>query len=114
MRLYETTVITDSQLEESETEAEVKRIEELITRGGGEIVDIQRWGIKRFAYEINHKRQGIYTHFLYNAPTTVPGQLEAAFKVNERVIRFLSVQSHGLPETTEEQAPGTRDESTQV
>lgn len=93
MRLYETTFITDAQYSESEIEAEIKKVEELITSNGGEIVETQRWGIRRLAYEIKHKRQGYYAHFLYRASTSMPPLLENAFKVNERIVRFLTVVS---------------------
>ena len=93
LRLYETTFILDSQLSEQEIETEIKKVEELIVANGGEIVEIQRWGNRRFAYEIKHKRQGYYIHFLYKGKTVIPGLIEAAFKVNERIIRFLSVVS---------------------
>lgn len=93
MRLYETTFITDSQLSDSEIDAEIKKVEDVIKSNGGEIVEIQRWGVRRLAYEIKHKRQGFYAHFLYRAPSPVPGLLETAFRVNERVIRFLNVMS---------------------
>ena len=94
MRLYETTFITDSQLSESEIETEIKKVEELITANGGEIVETQRWGVRRFAYEIGHKRQGYYAHFLHKSATSIPAAIEAAFKVNERIIRFLTVLSN--------------------
>ena len=93
MRLYETTFITDVQLSEPEIEAEIKKLEEIITSNGGEIVETQRWGVRRFAYEIKHKRQGYYAHFLYKGTPSIPAQIEAAFKVNERIIRFLTVIS---------------------
>ncbi len=93
MRLYETTLITDSQLSETEIETEIKKVEEIITSNGGQLVETQRWGVRRFAYEIGHRRQGYYAHFLYKSPTSVPAQLESSFKVNERIIRFLTVAS---------------------
>jgi small subunit ribosomal protein S6 len=93
LRLYETTFITDAQLSDAEIETEVKKVEELITANGGEIVEIQRWGIRRLAYEIKHKRQGFYTHFLYRALPGLPAQIESAFKVNERIVRFITVVS---------------------
>ena len=104
MRLYETTIITDAQYSESEIETEIKKVEELITSNGGEIVETQRWGIRRLAYEIKHKRQGIYTHFLYRAPTGMPPLIENAFKVNERIVRFLTVLSEINLEARAEQA----------
>jgi small subunit ribosomal protein S6 len=93
LRLYETTFITDSQLSEPEIEAEIKKVEDIIKSSGGQIVETQRWGIRRFAYEINRKRQGFYAHFLYKANPSVPAMVEASFKVNEKIIRFLNVVS---------------------
>ena len=93
MRLYETTFITDSQLPEIEIEAEIKRVEDLIKTNGGEIVETQRWGIRRLAYEIDKRRQGYYAHFLYQSATGVPALLDASFKVNEKIMRHLTVVS---------------------
>jgi small subunit ribosomal protein S6 len=104
LRLYETTFITDAQYSESEIETEIKKVEELITSNGGEIVETQRWGIRRLAYEIKHKRQGFYTHFLYRASPNMPPLIENAFKVNERVVRFLTVVSEIDLEARREQA----------
>jgi small subunit ribosomal protein S6 len=104
LRLYETTFITDAQYSESEIETEIKKVEELITSNGGEIVETQRWGIRRLAYEIKHKRQGFYTHFLYRASTSMPPLIENAFKLNERIVRFLTVVSEIDLEARSEQA----------
>lgn len=104
MRLYETTFITDAQYSESEIETEIKKVEELITSNGGEIIETQRWGIRRLAYEIKHKRQGVYTHFLYRALPNMPPLIENAFKLNERVMRFLTVVSEIDLEARREQA----------
>jgi small subunit ribosomal protein S6 len=104
LRLYETTFITDAQFSESEIETEIKKVEELITSNGGEIVETQRWGVRRLAYEIKHKRQGVYTHFLYRASPNMPPLIENAFKLNERVVRFLTVVSEIDLEGRREQA----------
>jgi small subunit ribosomal protein S6 len=104
LRLYETTFIIDAQYSESEIETEIKKVEELITSNGGEIVETQRWGIRRLAYEIKHKRQGFYTHFLYRASTNMPPLIENAFKINERIVRFLTVVSEIDLEARREQA----------
>lgn len=114
MRLYETTIITDAQLSDPEIEAEVKKLEELITSNGGEIVETQRWGIRRLAYEIKHKRQGFYTHILYHASAGFPAVLENAFKVNERIIRFLTVVSEVDMNARSEQAAALAAASAQI
>lgn len=93
MRLYETTFITDSGLPEAEIESEIKKVEDQITAAGGELVETQRWGVRRMAYEIKKRRQGYYAHFLYKAPMSLPAQIDSAFRVNERIMRHLTVQS---------------------
>lgn len=107
MRLYETTFITDSQLPEIEIEAEIKRVEDLIKSNGGEIVETQRWGLRRLAYEIEKRRQGYYAHFLYQALPAVPSLLDASFKVNEKIMRHLTVVSEiNLEERSRQIAEG--------
>jgi small subunit ribosomal protein S6 len=91
--LYETTFITGSQLEDSELDKEIRAVQDLITANGGNIVETQRWGMRRFAYEIKRQKQGNYTHILYEAAPSVPASLVAAFKVNERILRYLTVRS---------------------
>lgn len=93
MRLYETTLITSSQLDDSELDKEIRTVEDLIKSNGGSIVQTQRWGVRRFAYEIAKQKQGHYTHFLYEAEPGVPAALATSFKVNERIMRYLTVKS---------------------
>jgi len=93
LRLYETTFITSSQLEDSELDKEIRTVEDIIKSNGGNIVKTQRWGVRRFAYEIKKQKQGHYTHFLYEAGPEVPTALATTFKVNERIMRYLTVRS---------------------
>jgi small subunit ribosomal protein S6 len=108
LRLYETTIITDSQLEEADTEKEIKQIQELISQQGGEILETQRWGTRRFAYEIKGRKQGCYTHFLYLGESRTPAALQEAFKVNERIMRFLTVLSELDPEAKQAELAAKR------
>jgi small subunit ribosomal protein S6 len=105
LRLYETTLITSSQLEDNELEKEIKTVEDIIKSNDGNLVETQRWGVRRFAYEIKRQKQGIYTHFLYEADPGIPAALAASFKVNERIMRFLTVKS--IPEPVAEEAKST-------
>lgn len=115
MRLYETTFITDSRLPESEIEGEIKRVEDTIKSGGGEIVETQRWGVRRLAYEIEKQKQGYYAHFLYKSEPDVPSQLETGFRVNENVMRFLTVVSEvDLEERKRRMQEGESTEETDV
>ena len=98
MKLYETGVILSSLLEESQITKQTEQIQSLITDNGGKIVDVDRWGMRKLAYEINKMQQGFYVFFRYEADGSVPQKLEKAFQVNESVLRFLTT----VPDKTQE------------
>ena len=60
MRAYELMVIADGDLEENNVEATVRRVQEQIKAKGGDVRKTDRWGKRRFAYEINKKPDGYY------------------------------------------------------
>ncbi|MBU1320199.1 MAG: 30S ribosomal protein S6 [candidate division Zixibacteria bacterium] len=102
MKLYETGIILDPQLEESQFDKEIEQFESLITTNGGKIVDVNRWGIRRLAYEINKKQQGFYVFIQFEGDGTIPSKLEKAFLLNENVVRFMTVVPDWLGEDQEE------------
>jgi small subunit ribosomal protein S6 len=53
-------VIFEPELEDDAVQAHLKTITGLIEAGGGTVATTDLWGLRRFAYEINHKREGIY------------------------------------------------------
>jgi small subunit ribosomal protein S6 len=60
MRAYELMVIADGDLEENNVEGTVRRVQEQIKAKGGDVRKTERWGRRRFAYEIDHKTEGYY------------------------------------------------------
>jgi len=108
MRLYETGIILDPQLEESQFDREVEDIKGLISSNGGEIKNVNRWGIKRLAYTINKKQQGYYTFFVYESEGGVPKALEKSFALNENVMRFMTVRADWLEGAEQEEQSESR------
>lgn len=110
MKLYETGVIFSSQLDESQIMQQTEQVQSLITDNGGKIVDVDRWGMRKMAYDIKKMQQGFYVFFRYEAEGKVPQALEKAFFVNESVLRFLTtipekVDASQKPETEASEAP---------
>jgi len=62
-RAYELMVIVDGDADDSANRAVGDRIKELVTAEGGTVPTTDNWGRRRFAYEINHKTEGVYTVF---------------------------------------------------
>jgi small subunit ribosomal protein S6 len=99
---YETTFILEPGLDEARVGEEVDRVSQWIKELGGEVIEVQRWGKRRLAYEINKKRDGIYTLYLYMGPATLVKEIERRLRLNESVMRVLTVM-HVPPELTQPQ-----------
>lgn len=91
MRDYETTILLRTNLEEAELEKEIQAVETGITSRGGEIVQLERWGKRRLAYEVDRQHEGYYVMIRYSASAEVPSELERRFRINERLLRYLTV-----------------------
>lgn len=92
MRQYETTFILRPNLGEDQFTEIIERTCSIITDDGGVIIDTDRWGIKRLAYEINKEVQGYYVCLNYAAPGTTIAELERIFRIDDRVLRFLTIK----------------------
>ena len=68
MTKYETTFILEPGFDDGRLNEEIERVSQWINDLGGEVLEVQRWGKKRLAYEIEKKRDGIYTLMLYRPP----------------------------------------------
>jgi small subunit ribosomal protein S6 len=86
MRAYELMVIVESGLDDDVTEAQVTWVAELINQRGGEVRREDRWGLRRFAYEINHKHDGYYVVFEFVGGSDLD-QLERALRLADQVVR---------------------------
>jgi len=99
---YETTFILEPGLDETRVSEEVERVSQWIRDFGGELLEVQRWGKRRLSYEINKKRDGVYTLLLYQGPGAMVKEIERRLRLNESVMRVLTVL-HVPPELTQPQ-----------
>ncbi|WP_229022924.1 30S ribosomal protein S6 [Actinomarinicola tropica] len=60
MRAYELMIILDAELEESVIQGVINRTSEMVSASGGNVATTDKWGRRRFAYEIDHKTEGFY------------------------------------------------------
>jgi small subunit ribosomal protein S6 len=91
MKLYETTVIFDPGLEEARVNEEVERVTQPIAQAGGEVIEVQRWGKRKLAYMIRKRRDGTYVHVKHKSPPELIGEMDRRFRLNESVLRHLTV-----------------------
>jgi len=87
---YETTFIVDAQLQEEGWESVIDKYSNIINQNGS-IKQIDRWGVRRLAYEINKQTHGYYVHVIYESAPSVPRELERQFQLDETCMRHLTV-----------------------
>jgi small subunit ribosomal protein S6 len=80
-------LILSPEADEATVSAAVDRIAKLIEPGGGAVTDIDRWGRRRFAYEIAHLNEGYYVVVRFTADPSVQPQIERVLHIADEVIR---------------------------
>jgi len=91
MKTYETTIIFDPGLEEARINEEVDRVSQSIGQAGGEVIEVQRWGKRKLAYNIRKRRDGTYIHIKHKSPPELIAEMDRRFRLNESVLRHLTV-----------------------
>ena len=86
MRAYELMVIIDSELDDDVIDAQVTRVADLVGQRGGEVKKQDRWGRRRFAYEINHKLEGYYVVYEFVGGSDLD-QIERALRLADEIVR---------------------------
>lgn len=91
MRNYELALVLFATLSEEQKAAELEKVKGLITRFGGEVVDVDDWGKRKLAYEINKQKEGFYYFIKFTAEPSAPVEIENRVRIMESVLRYLIV-----------------------
>jgi small subunit ribosomal protein S6 len=89
---YETLTVLDADLGEAGSKELVARIRSILENGRAEITKVDEWGVRELAYPIRKRHRGIYALIEYKAEPAAVSELERQLKLNEQVLRFLSVR----------------------
>lgn len=93
MNKYELCVVLSAKLEDDERTAALEKVQKLITRFGGTIENIDEWGKKKLAYEIQKMKEAYYYFIHFDADTTAPVEIENRIRIMDNVIRYLCVRA---------------------
>jgi len=105
MREYESIFVLDPTVNDSHVDMEVEKIREFLTTRECEITEVQKWGRRKLAYEVKKHKEGIYTLIRFAAVADVPHELTRRYRLNENMLRFLTVVYEKPP--VEEEQPET-------
>jgi small subunit ribosomal protein S6 len=90
--VYETIMVLNPELTEEEVETGVQSVVKLLEGRGSDIIRTERGGKRRLAYPVRKQRYGYYNLLHFRAAPEVLPELERTFRLNERVIRYLTVR----------------------
>lgn len=91
-RSYEVVFIIDPEAEDAEVMRLTEAVQKIITDQGGNIVKTEMMGKRQLAYEINHKRDGIYVLLEVEGSGAEIAELERRMRVNDRILRYMTVR----------------------
>ena len=92
MNKYELAVVVSAKIEDDARAEVIEKVKDLITRVGGNVTDVDEWGKRRFAYEIQKMKEGFYYFIHFEAESTVPAELDQRIRIMDHVLRYLCVR----------------------
>ena len=92
MNKYELALIVNAKIEDEARAEVVEKAKEYITRFGGTVTEVEEWGKKRLAYEIQKMREGFYYFIHFDADADCPAEIEKRVRIMDNVLRFLCVR----------------------
>ncbi|MDH5224177.1 MAG: 30S ribosomal protein S6 [Actinomycetota bacterium] len=87
MREYEVMLILAAEADEKVVSTATDRITKVVSANGGEVSNIDRWGRRRFAYEIDHENEGYYVVATFTAEPAAQPELDRVLNLADEVIR---------------------------
>ena len=91
MKAYELLFFVDPALDVESRAALMKRIDVAITEGNGKVEDVDNWGKRKLAYEINHLTEGDYTLINFQADPTQIAELDRVLRISDACVRHMIV-----------------------
>ena len=92
MNKYELALVVSAKIEDDARTAVVEKAKEYITRAGGTVTEVEEWGKKKLAYDVQKMSEAYYYFIQFDAEAGVPAQLEANIRIMESVLRYLCVR----------------------
>ncbi|MCR5688586.1 MAG: 30S ribosomal protein S6 [Lachnospiraceae bacterium] len=93
MSKYELCVVLNAKIEDDERAAVIEKIKGYVDRFGGTVTNVDEWGKKHLAYEIQKMREGYYYFVQFDAETTAPIEIENRVRIMDNVLRYLCVKA---------------------
>lgn len=87
MRAYEIMIMFDTELDDAAIQGMLARVHEMVAAGKGQVVNLDRWGRRRLAYEINKKHEAYYVVLEIVTEATNLDDVERFLRIADGAIR---------------------------
>ena len=92
MSKYELAVVLSAAIDDEARSATLDRVKDYVEKAGGSITNVDDWGKKKLAYEIQKMSEAYYYFIQFEAETDAPAEIESNVRLMESVIRFLCIK----------------------
>ncbi len=92
MNKYELCVVLNAKIEDDERTAELEKVKDLVSRFGGNVTDVDEWGKKRLAYEIQKMKEGYYYFIHFESGAETIAEVEQRMRIMDNVLRYLCIR----------------------
>lgn len=92
MNKYELVLVVNAKIEDDVRVATLEKAKAYVERFGGTITDVDEWGKKRLAYEIQKMKEGYYYFIHFESESATPGELEQRVRIMDNVLRYLCIR----------------------
>ena len=96
MPFYESVFIVRQDVPAAQVETLTTTFADMISANGGKVTKTEQWGLRTLAYRINKNKKGHYVLFNLDAPTAAVTEMERNMRLNEDVLRFMTVRVEEL------------------
>lgn len=92
MPLYEHVFLARQDLSQSQVDALANTATEIVEANEGKVTKMETWGLKNLAYKIDRNRKAHFVMLNIDAPAGVVAELERQTRINEDVIRYMTIK----------------------
>jgi small subunit ribosomal protein S6 len=93
MHNYELALVLSAKMDDESRAAKLEKAKGYITHYNGTIGNVDDWGKKKLAYEIEHEREGFYYFIPFEADPTAPAEIERHLRIMDDVLRYLIIRT---------------------
>ena len=92
MNKYELALVVSAKVEDEVRDAVVEKAKSYIARYNGNVTEVEEWGKKKLAYEIQKMKEAYYYFIHFESDAETPSEIEQRIRIMDNVIRFLCVR----------------------